>query len=190
MKMNKSGFWVLGVAFLFSCAKEEVKKPSAVEKTKTEKVVVEKCEARDALHVLDQRTPVPLQPMMAWHQKQNMMGHLVAIQGITSALADENWEAIAKASASIESSPQMAQMCKHMGSGAPGFTELALDFHSRADQIGVAAKSKDGKAVLKATAHTLNACTTCHSTYRQDVMTATDWESKTGSSHDPTTMPH
>ena len=37
------------------------------------------------LAALDNRSPVPLQPMMAWHQKQNMMAHLVAIQGIVDA---------------------------------------------------------------------------------------------------------
>lgn len=144
------------------------------------------CTPLAELAAMDNRTPVPLQPMMAWHQKRNMMDHLVAIQGITAALADDDWEAIAKASKPIESSPQMAQMCQHMGSGAAGFTALALDFHKRADGIAIAAKAKDHKGVLKATSLTLQACTTCHATYKQDVVSASVWEKRTGTEHVPT----
>jgi hypothetical protein len=82
------------------------------------------CQPTEELAGLDHRTPVPLQPMMAWHQKQNMMEHLVAIQRITDGLAREDWEEVANASALIESSPQMQQMCQHMGAGAQGFTEM------------------------------------------------------------------
>ena len=141
-----------------------------------------------ALAAMDTRRPVPLQPMMAWHQKQNMMEHLVAIQRITDALAREDWDGVADASTLIESSPQMQQMCQHMGAGADGFTELALDFHRRADQIGVAARAHDGPGVLRATSSTLQVCTTCHATYRQDVVDAATWQARTGSAHDPATM--
>lgn len=137
---------------------------------------------------MDDRTPVPLQPMMAWHQKQNMMEHLVAIERITGALATEDWEGVSKASALIESSPQMQQMCNHMGAGAEGFTELALDFHRRADEIGEAAQAKDLAAVLRATSNTLQSCTSCHATYRQEVVDAETWQQRTGSAHEPGMM--
>ncbi len=142
----------------------------------------------DELARLDPRTPVPLQPMMAWHQKQNMMEHLVAIQRITDGLAREDWEEIASAAALIESSPQMQQMCQHMGAGADGFTELALDFHRRADGIGEAARARDGAGVLRATATTLQACTGCHAAYRQEVVDAATWQARTGATHDPAAM--
>ncbi len=128
------------------------------------------CEPTDELAALDYRQPVPLAPMMAWHQKQNMMQHLVAIQRITTGLAQEDWNEVSSASALIESSPEMQQMCEHMGAGADGFAALALDFHSRADAIGAAARAKDGTAVLRATAHTLEACTGCHAGYRQEIV--------------------
>lgn len=144
------------------------------------------CAPYEELAAMDPRRPVPLQPMMAWHQKQNMMEHLVAIERITDALAREDWEGVASASALIESSPQMQQMCQHMGAGAEGFTELALAFHERADAIGVAARAQDGTGVLRATAHTLQACTSCHATYRQDVVDATTWQARTGAMHLPT----
>ena len=138
-----------------------------------------------ALDKMDPRTPVPLQPMMAWHQKQNMQEHLVAIQRITGGLAREDWGEVSKASALIESSPQMAQMCQHMGAGAEGFTALALDFHKRADKIGEAAKARDKDAVLQATSHTLEACTGCHAAFKQQVVDANKWQEITGSKHQP-----
>lgn len=143
------------------------------------------CAPLEELAALDTRQSVPLQPMMAWHQKQNMMAHLVVIQRITDALAREDWEGVAAASALIASSPQMQQTCEHMGAGADGFTERALDFHRRADAIGVAARAKDGTAVLQATSHTLEACTSCHATYRQEVVDAATWQARTGATHDP-----
>ena len=140
------------------------------------------------LNAMDTRTPVPLQPMMAWHQKQNMMEHLLAIQRIVDGLAREDWDEVARGSALIESSPQMQQMCQHMGMGAAGFTAMALDFHRRADRIGVAARAHDGPAVLRATSNTLQACTSCHAVYRQDVVDAATWQAQTGSAHDPASM--
>jgi hypothetical protein len=138
------------------------------------------------LAALDGRRPVPLQPMMAWHQKQNMMDHLVAVQRVTDGLAREDWDAIAAASAQIGISPQMQRMCEHMGAGAEGFTELALEFHRRADTIAEAARAHDGPGVLRATATTLEACTSCHAAYRQDVVDAATWQARTGSAHEPT----
>jgi uncharacterized protein involved in copper resistance len=146
------------------------------------------CTPITELSELDHRKPVPLQPMMAWHQKQNMMEHLVAIQRITGGLAQEDWKEVASASALIETSPQMQQMCQHMGAGAAGFTELALEFHRRADAIGEAARAHDGPAVLRATSNTLAACTSCHATFRQEVVDATTWQSRTGSTHDAAKM--
>ena len=144
------------------------------------------CAPIDELARLDHRTPVPLQPMMAWHQKQNMMEHLVAIERITDGLAREDWNEVARASALIESSPQMQDMCQHMGAGAPGFTETALDFDRRADAIGVAARARDATAVLRAMSHTLQSCTGCHAAFRQEVVSAGEWQRRTGQSHDPT----
>jgi hypothetical protein len=72
-----------------------------------------------------------------------------------------------------------------MGAGAEGFTELALEFHKRADKIGEAAKTKDTKEVLRATTHTLEACTSCHAAYKQDIVDAATWTQLTGSAHQP-----
>ncbi|MEM9194396.1 MAG: hypothetical protein AAGF12_34785 [Myxococcota bacterium] len=134
---------------------------------------------------MDPRQPVPLQPMMAWHQKQNMMEHLVAIRRITDGLAREDWDEVATASRLIEASPQMERMCHHMGQGADGFTEMALEFHRRAAGIGEAAERQDGASALGATAHTLEACTSCHAAFRQEVVDSATWQTRTGSEHQP-----
>lgn len=194
---NKLGrFTILMLVFgLMACSQKEEKvakvaSQSVSESTPTPSKKSFDCNPFTEMAAMDNRTPVPLQPMMAWHQKQNMMGHLVAIQGVTAALAKDDWAGVAKASVSIESSPQMAQMCEHMGSGALGFTEMALDFHKRADKIAIAATAHDQKAVLAATAHTLLACTNCHATYKQDIVSATVLQERTGSEHQPGGMNH
>jgi hypothetical protein len=135
------------------------------------------------LATLDSRRPLPLQPMMAWHQKQNMMQHLVAIQRITDGLARDDWDEVGRAAALIGTSPEMQMMCRHMGAGAAGFTEMALDFHHRADAIGAAARARDRAAVLRATSSTLQACTGCHAVFRQEVVDTATWQQRTGEAH-------
>ena len=184
---------VMGVQLLFIAGCQDEKPTPEPREAQLQPMAVNTaCQPIDELSSMDNRKPVPLQPMMAWHQKQNMMEHLVAIQRITAALASEDWDEVARASALIETSPQMQQMCRHMGAGAEGFTDKALDFHHRADAIGVAALNHDHGAVLTATANTLAACTDCHATFRQEVVDVTTWQARTGQVHDPAMMhaPH
>lgn len=152
--------------------------------TPTTKSPNDSCEALEELARMDPRTPVPLQPMMAWHQKQNMAEHLVAIQRIVAALAEEKWDDVREAAKLIESSPKMAMMCNHMGKGADGFTQMALAFHATADTIAPASLTKQASKVLKATSETLQVCTGCHAKYKQDVVSAKTWQRKTGSNHE------
>jgi hypothetical protein len=137
-------------------------------------------EALAALDAMDGRKPVPLIPMMANHQKQQMRDHLVAVQQVVHAAAAGDFAAVEKAATAIGSSEQMTQMCNHMGAGAPGFTEKALGFHKKADGIIEAAKAKDSKAVLTALDETLTACTSCHAEYKQQVVGQQAWSEKTG----------
>jgi hypothetical protein len=131
--------------------------------------------AAESLDQMDTRIPLPLLPMMANHQKQNMREHLLAVQEIVTALATDDYPAIEKAAGRIGFSEQMGQMCTHMGAGAPGFTEQALAFHHTADRIGVAAKAHDRGAVLTAFAATLQSCTACHATWKQQVVDEAAW---------------
>jgi len=123
----------------------------------------------------DSRLPLPLLPHMAQHQRQNMRDHLAAVQEIIAAVSLSDFAGVAKASARIESSEQMQRMCSHMGMGAPGFTEMALNFHHTADTIGAAARKGDQKEVLKALSATISTCVKCHETYRQQVVDEATW---------------
>ncbi len=112
--------------------------------------------------------------MMAHHQKQNMRDHLVAVQDIVTGLGKDDFEGVARAADRLGSSPQMTQMCSHLGAGAPGFTERALAFHRTADEIGVAAQARDRAGVLAALGKTLSACTGCHATFKQQLVAFLD----------------
>jgi hypothetical protein len=131
--------------------------------------------AQAALDEMDTRVPVPLLPRMANHQKQNMRDHLLAVQEIIFALGREDFAGIESAASRIGFSPQMGQMCTHMGAGAKGFTEQALAFHHTADSIGVAARQHDRAGVMKALGATLQTCTGCHATFRQRVVDEATW---------------
>lgn len=126
------------------------------------------------LNVLDKRKPVPLSPMMALHQKEDMRKHLEVVQAIVEGLAAEDFKAVELAAKKIGFNEKEAQKCSDMGAGAPGFTEMAIAFHKTADTIVEAARLKDKKATLRALNKTLQTCTSCHSTYRQEVVAGTE----------------
>ncbi len=137
--------------------------------------------ATPELDTMDERKPVPLLPMMAHHQKQNMRDHLVAVEEIVGALATDDFAAMERAAGRIGFSEKMGQMCTHMGAGAPGFTERALAFHHTADEIAVAASARDRTAVTKALDATLKACTACHAAYKQQIVDQATWQKLTAS---------
>lgn len=136
--------------------------------------------AQEQLDAMDTRRPVPLIPMMANHQKENMRDHLVVIQEIVEALAIRDFAAVEKSAARISYSEKQAQMCARMGAGVDGFSDLGTDFHRTADSIIAAAKTKNVEATLKAVSNTLARCTSCHSQYRQDVVDKKEWQELTG----------
>lgn len=144
--------------------------------------------AADMLDGMDKRTAVPLLPMMAHHQKQNMRDHLLAVQEIVAALAIDDFAAIEKSAARIGFSEKEAATCNHMGAGAPAFIEQALAFHRTADGIATAARAKDRKQVLTELGVTLKTCTACHETWKQQVVDAATWQRVTGSA--PPMMMH
>jgi hypothetical protein len=137
------------------------------------------CAAQATLEQLDTRVAVPLLPMMANHQKRNMRDHLLAVQEIVVAAGRDDFSAVETAVGRIGYSPQMGQMCTHMGAATPGFTEQALAFHRTADTIASAARQHDRTAVMRALGTTLQACTGCHETFRQRVVDQTTWSQLT-----------
>jgi hypothetical protein len=129
----------------------------------------EPCAALDAL---DSRRPLPLQPHMAHHQKQNMRDHLVVVQEIAAALAVSDFKAVETAAGRITTSDAMGQMCGHMGAAAPGFTPQALAFHQTADSLVTAARAQDAPRTWAALSTTLQACTACHAQWKQQIVDA------------------
>jgi hypothetical protein len=132
--------------------------------------------AADALDRIDTRAAVPLLPMMANHQKQNMRDHLVAVQEIVTALAIADFPGIERAAGRIGFSEQMGQTCNHMGAGAPGFAAQAIEFHQTADRIAAAARARDAGSVLTEFSATLQTCTSCHSVWKQQVVDEPTWQ--------------
>jgi hypothetical protein len=137
-------------------------------------------DAQQALTGMDSRRALPLPPMMANHQKQNMRDHLVAVQEIIAATVTADFAAAERAAGRIGYSEQMGQMCTHMGAAAPGFAEQALAFHRTADSIAAAARQHDRDGVLRALSRTLQTCTACHATWKQEVVDDATWSHATG----------
>jgi hypothetical protein len=124
---------------------------------------------------MDDRKPIPLLAMMASHQKQNMRDHLVAIQEIVSAIATDDFAAVEQSARRMGYSEQMGRMCTHMGAAAPGFAEQAMAFHHTADRITEAARARDRSRTLLELGATLQACTSCHAAWRQEVVDDPTW---------------
>ncbi|MBK9033810.1 MAG: hypothetical protein IPL61_21510 [Myxococcales bacterium] len=167
--------FLLVVASASACDRHEARPAPAPTTTPGAAEAPPVASAAAVLDALDGRKPIPLLPMMANHQKQNMRDHLVAVQEIVAALATDDYAAIATAAGRIGMSESMGQMCEHMGAAAPGFTDQALAFHRTADGIGVAARAGDRGQVLTALTATLTACTGCHATWRQQVVDQDGW---------------
>lgn len=167
-----------GFALLAACTRDAPPTPAATGNAPATPTVTS---ATDALDRMDTRAPVPLLPMMANHQKQNMRDHLVAVQEIVAALATDDYATIERAAGRIGFSEQMGQMCTHMGAGAPGFTEQALNFHHTADRIAAAAHDRDRARVLTELGATLQTCTSCHAAWKQQVVDEPTWQRLTSS---------
>jgi mono/diheme cytochrome c family protein len=117
---------------------------------------------------------------MAVHQRENMRDHLAAVQEIIAAISTEDFAGVERSATRIGYSEQMGQMCSHMGAGAPGFIDLALNFHRTADTIVPAAKARDTAAILKALSATMQTCVGCHAIYRQRIVDEATWKAITG----------
>lgn len=162
----------IAITIAGACSREPPPAPAATSSAAT---APSAASAADALDRMDTRAPVPLLPMMANHQKQNMRDHLLAVQEIALALATDDFAGVERAAGRIGFSEQMGQMCTHMGGGAPGFTDQALHFHHTADRISAAARDRDRARVLTELGATLQTCTSCHAAWKQQVVDEPTW---------------
>lgn len=165
----KTSRMMLGVVFCLGCRAGSDRSAAHDESARSVQVA-KKASPSEALDELDQRRPVPLLPVMAKHQKENMREHLQTVQELVLATAVEDFDKVAEVAKRMGFSESMGRMCEHMGAGAPGFTEQALAFHHTADEIATAASNRNGPAVLLALSKTLRACTTCHATFKQQLV--------------------
>lgn len=182
---------LLALAALASCSREPAKPAPAAAPPPAPAPAAPPVPAAGpsaVLDAMDSRQPVPLLPMMANHQKQNMRDHLLAVQEIVLALATDDFAAIEKAAGRIGFSDREAAMCNHMGAGAPAFIEQALAFHHQADRIGEAARARDRVKVATELGATLQACTSCHATWKQQIVDEATWTRLTGGA--PPMMDH
>lgn len=177
-------FLLLLVAVLSGCRRDGASAPHAHRET----AAAEASGPVATLDRMDKRTPLPLLPMMANHQKENMRDHLVAVQEIVVALAAGDYAAVERAAGRIGYSEAMGRVCEHMGAGARQFTEQALAFHRTADRIAVAARARDRARVLTELGATLQTCTGCHATWKQQVVDEAAWSRLTGA--EPPTGEH
>jgi len=89
------------------CTREEV---AERESTSTAAAPPGMAAIAEALDRMDTRTPVPMVPMMAQHQKENMRDHLLAVQEIIVALASDDFAAAERAAARIGFSVRSIQV--------------------------------------------------------------------------------
>ena len=86
---------------------------------------------------LDARTPLPLTPQMAEHQKVQMRDHLVAVSEITAGLAASDWAGVEAAGCPALQADGISGRGRFVGAhssigvlqveGAPAFREWARD---------------------------------------------------------------
>ena len=161
MKVMAVGFTVLVIAMTSGCSKS-LDDPSAIAAPHA----TPPPRAANA----DVRAPVPLTETMAVHQKTEMRDHLRVIQEITRALGHDDFDTIAKSAERIAWSESQAAMCKHMGAGAPGFSDMGERFHHTATTIVESARRRDRPAVGAALDATITTCVGCHDTFRQQIV--------------------
>jgi len=162
------------ISFSYGCARTSPPDPQPSSSSKQNQP--SRSAAPEILDQMDRRAPLPLLPMMAHHQKQNMRDHLAAVQEIVAALAMDQFAEVERAAKRLGFSEQMGQMCTHMGAGAPGFSERAIAFHRTADSVAVAARANDKQRVLTELGATLEACTSCHAAWKQQVVDDVTWQ--------------
>lgn len=96
-----------------------------------------------------------------------MRGFLVAIQGISQAIADGNVDAAVNAARQVGAPAQHDVPVSLVGKLPIGFKKLGFDTHSRFDQLALNIEQfGDTSQALPELALLMNNCTACHAAYR------------------------
>ncbi|HUW54233.1 MAG TPA: cytochrome c [Rhodanobacter sp.] len=94
------------------------------------------------------------------------------MQGVTDAIAREDWPAVAKLAARIADHPQppLAEKLRILafaGKDASRFRSYDQQAHQAARWLAQAAQQRDGTAAIAAFAKVQGACMACHQNFRQ-----------------------
>lgn len=143
--------------------------------------VIATAQPKHNMNITDGRKPLIMTPQMAQHQLANMRDHLEAIEGVVAGLSSKDFKAIQASAKRLASSPEMNQMCEHMGMNTPGFTKMGLALHKSGDELVAAAEKKDFDLVVSKLGATLKTCTACHSAFKQEIVSHQEfqnWQTK------------
>lgn len=94
------------------------------------------------------------------------------MQTITAAIAGEDWETVVKTSPLIADHPQpplgeKIRILAFIGTDVSAFKDHDGQTHEAAQQLGQAAASEDGEAVIAAFAELQRSCLSCHQRFRK-----------------------
>lgn len=114
----------------------------------------------------DTRVQLNVPDMMKEHQKTMMREHLKAVNEIVAGLAANDFELVAQtAHKKLGLTDEMRNMCSMFGNQE--FEKIGLEFHTKADELGNVAKTKDLNKTLLALDTMLKRCNQCHSMFKQ-----------------------
>ncbi len=114
----------------------------------------------------DTRIQLNIPDMMKEHQKIMMREHLKAVNEIVGALVANDFELVSQtAHKKLGLTDEMRNMCSMFGN--QDFEKIGLEFHTKADELGDVAKTKDLNKTLLALDTMLKRCNQCHSMFKQ-----------------------
>jgi hypothetical protein len=118
----------------------------------------------------DGRTAILLAPGERDLVLAEMRGFLVAVQGITQAVADRDPAAVAAAARQVGAAAQEGVPASLVGKLPLDFKRLGFDTHSRFDQLALNTEQfEDTSPVLPELATLMGNCVACHAAYRIDL---------------------
>ncbi len=98
-----------------------------------------------------------------------MRGFLIAVQGISQAIVDQDAAAVVQAARAVGAAAQQGVPGSLVGKLPLEFKRLGFDTHARFDQLALNAEQfGDTSQVLPELATLLQNCTACHAAYRID----------------------
>lgn len=113
----------------------------------------------------DTRIQLNVPDMMKEHQKTMMREHLKAVNEIVAGLAANDFELVSQtAHKKLGLTDEMRNMCSMFGNQE--FEKIGLEFHTKADELGNVAKTKDLNKTLLALDTMLKRCNQCHSMFK------------------------